>query len=198
MSVGHAIGPPVKGRNGLQQALRRGALCRGLAQSSFKLHQFLCSKGYVMDNLDEPQGIHLSLKLHPYLQSNSSVRACLIDDFCSASSACMQLTASVASAKGGCQWAGRNTIKAHTVGAGGSMQECNDKKAVQCRPRSRQERPEGALGLRRSRLHDCTDPHDCEEESLSLKGRYPNDKRFLMGRYPDKPTSKLMDGRTAP
>ena len=47
----------------------------GGAQSSFKLHQFLCSKGYAMDNLDETQGIHLSLKLHPYLQSNSRVRA---------------------------------------------------------------------------------------------------------------------------
>ena len=67
-------------------------LVLGGAQSSFKLQQFLCSKGYAMDNLDEPQGIHLSLKLHPYLQSNSSVRACQIDDFCSASSACMQHT----------------------------------------------------------------------------------------------------------
>ena len=65
---------------------------RGEAQSSFKLQQFLCSKGYAMDNPDEPQGIHLSLKRHPYLQSNSSVRACRIDDFSSASSACMQHT----------------------------------------------------------------------------------------------------------
>ena len=65
---------------------------RWLAQSPFKLQHFLCSKGYAMDNLDEPQGIHLSLKLHPYLQSNSSFRACRIDDFSSASSACMQNT----------------------------------------------------------------------------------------------------------
>ena len=38
-----------------------------LAQSSFKLQRFLCSKGYAMDNLDETQGIHPSLKLHTYL-----------------------------------------------------------------------------------------------------------------------------------
>ena len=47
-----------------------------LAQSSFKLQRFLCSKGYAMENLDEPQCIHLSLELHPYLQSNASIRAC--------------------------------------------------------------------------------------------------------------------------
>ena len=39
------------------------------AQSSFKLQRFLCLKGYAMDNLDETQSIHLSLELHPYLQS---------------------------------------------------------------------------------------------------------------------------------
>ena len=30
------------------------------AQSSFKLQQFLCSRGYAMDNLDEAQRIHPS------------------------------------------------------------------------------------------------------------------------------------------
>ena len=52
--------------------------CGGMpleAQSSFKLQRFLCSKGYAMDNLDETQSIHLSLKLHPYVQSNASNRA---------------------------------------------------------------------------------------------------------------------------
>ena len=33
-----------------------------------------------MDNLDETQSIDLSLKLHPYLQSNASVRARWTDD----------------------------------------------------------------------------------------------------------------------
>ena len=40
------------------------------AQSSFKL-QRLCSKGYAMDNLDETQSIHLSLKLQPYLHGGA-------------------------------------------------------------------------------------------------------------------------------
>ena len=31
-----------------------------MAQSSFKLQQFLCSRGYAMDNLDEAQRIHPS------------------------------------------------------------------------------------------------------------------------------------------
>ena len=40
------------------------SVCVWGAQSSFKLQRFLCSKGYAMDNLDETQNIHLSLKLH--------------------------------------------------------------------------------------------------------------------------------------
>ena len=60
------------------------------AQSSVKLHQFLCSKGYAVDNLDEQQGIYLSQKLHPHLQSNSSVHASVKDVvLCSANTACM-------------------------------------------------------------------------------------------------------------
>ena len=86
ITLNHSGNPTVR------HVSRGGARSPCLAQSSFKLQQFLCSKGYAMDNLDEPQGIHLSLKLHPYLQSNSSVRACRIDDFCSAGSACMQHT----------------------------------------------------------------------------------------------------------
>ena len=37
-----------------------GGRVRGEVQSSFKLQQFLCSRGYAMDNLDEAQRIHPS------------------------------------------------------------------------------------------------------------------------------------------
>ena len=55
--------PRIPGGGGL----KRASSVRGLdfgrflgAQSSFKLQQFLCSRGYAMDNLDEAQRIHPS------------------------------------------------------------------------------------------------------------------------------------------
>ena len=44
----------------LTSALRPPLTSGVLAQSSFKLQQFLCSRGYAMDNLDEAQRIHPS------------------------------------------------------------------------------------------------------------------------------------------